>query len=453
MLVIVALFIVLYLFAFIPIVQNKFEKEYVKYSKNVERQIKNKDVSQLSMDYLENNFMQVLTFNQKGQCIENRGNKILNYKGEDYDYLPENKKLLVYYDDIRSVKVKNKDSDYISYVVYNIYDIAQEGVNKKYNKFIDIFFFMLFVIILLLSFIFIRLVYKPILKNFDILENSFLKFPNKFTRINNDSLNLEEARKLADQYNSVVDGLEKEEKEKQKAIEAGNSLIINLAHDLKSPITILNGYADVLLNTDLDEKEEKKYLGYIYKSSEDLTTLSNQLFDQIKYQNKKLSLNKEKVDICSVVRNSCANYYLIFSNNEFDFDVDIPESPIICNIDKVAMTRAFNNLLQNIIDHNDSSCKVCVCVKKVRNKVIISVKNTGDKISEDERERLFNPFYQLDNARSKRNSGMGLYIVKQIIEHHNGTVVVTSDEEYGIVFKIELDVVTIPNSEFYKDTF
>lgn len=422
--------------AFTSVMEKAFKKSFDKSSNHRIDEIKRKDLLSMTNDELDWYSIELIFIDKDGNISKRKGSPVM----QDYSYYFEQDKLYLDNEDLRAFKYKmTKDGETI-FIVINVFEFAQEKILQKYAiiTFVGIVFVILQV--LLVFYLFMRSIYKPIIKNFKSIEKDISKYTNKFSPIDENNLTILEAKNIAKKYNLVIDSFEEEQRQKQKALASGEMLITNLAHDLKSPITVLKGYTEVLMDQDLSEEQQKKYLGYIYKASNDLSVLIAQLFEQIKFKNGEYNFQKEETDICKILRDCCVNYYTVFAKMGFSLEADIPEESIYCHADKVAISRVFNNLLQNIIDHNEEPCKTEVTLEKQQDKLVINIKDNGIDISQNNREQLFNAFYQSDSSRSHGNSGLGLFIVKQIVEQHGGKICVTGDNEYNVIFRIEMNL-------------
>ena len=156
----------------------------------------------------------------------------------------------------------------------------------------------------------------------------------------------------------MLDEMEQMRKDKDAVIMQSNQLISNLSHDLKSPVTTIMGYSEILVQGNLSSAEQKEYLTYILQSASDLKELVSLLFQQMKYQYSDYSIALECCDINSFLRDICANYYMLFDKKGFQIEVQIEEAPHKMYFDKVHMKRAFTNILENCLNHNPTPTKV-----------------------------------------------------------------------------------------------
>lgn len=296
------------------------------------------------------------------------------------------------------------------------------------------------VIFALAVIIYINSVIAPLSKSLIFIEDSIIKTPYNPSPVNIHTSRLKEIQAILFAYNTMIEKLERTTEAKDSAEKQSKQLISNLAHDLKSPITVLKGYSEILLSDNLSEEEKKQYIGYINKNTNDLASMINLLFEQIKYHSKEYKLSLAHADIYELLRDTCASYYTIFTNNGFDFDADIPDDMLLLNIDVINMKRVFTNLLSNAMGHNPNPTKVKVCTSIVSNYLKINFMDDGIGIDESFKKDLFEPFFQANESRNGQNSGLGLYVVKQIIEKHNGTIELTSTADYKTCFVITLKI-------------
>lgn len=290
-------------------------------------------------------------------------------------------------------------------------------------------FFVIFVI-------FVKRTYNPINAGFSIIQKNIMKTPYDKSKASLSDANLVEVENAIEVYNNMIDEMEHIKLENDNIVSQSNRLIANLSHDLKSPITILKGYAELLANEDLSKEQYQEYLYYINQGTTDLSNLVNLLFEQVKFQHSTHMMNFEKQDINSVLRDICANYYMIFEKKGFEMNIDILEEPYYMDIDLINMKRAFSNILDNCINHNPVPTKTEISTNIEAGKLIISFKDDGIGIDKDNKDKIFEPFFQGDPSRNKLNSGLGLYGTKLIIERHKGRIELTEEAEYKTVFKI-----------------
>ncbi|MGL5868105.1 ATP-binding protein [Clostridium chrysemydis] len=228
--------------------------------------------------------------------------------------------------------------------------------------------------------------------------------------------------------------------DKEKEIEnTKNELITNISHDLKTPLTALVGYLELLDSSNLDEETKKKYTKTAYSKSLRLKELVNELFEYTKLTSSDIVINKEIFNISNIINQIVGESILSFSERNIEVILDNPYKELYFEIDSKLFTRAIENLVKNAEKYSDSNTTFKVKVKENNDFINISFENKCEGIKEADLEKIFDKFYRLDKARSSENegSGLGLNISKRIIELHNGSLSVKKENDY-IKFNILL---------------
>lgn len=360
--------------------------------------------------------------------------------GEVKKYTPKEFAITIYDDDLEfnviadSVITDNGEELTIIYKQY-----LTNKVLQKMGK--DIFQYIFAMVIgslllLILSYILLtRNIYRKIKKEFDFIQDNISKTPYDRSKLDLSSIPLLETREVSKSYNDMLDEMDKIRKEKDRLVKKNNRLISNLSHDLKSPITSLTGYWDILTTGNIEGDELNKYCGYITNSINDLNQLSTMLFEQLKYQFSEYKLNFKDEDLNSFLRNICANYYTLYISKGFDMEVDISEESFIAKFDAVHMKRVFTNILDNCLKHN-APTQLTVSTAEINNNLFIYFKDNGVGIPHGDWDQIFDAFYQGDESRTYNNGGLGLYIVKQILLKHGGNIRIIDEPEYSTVFEL-----------------
>ena len=214
--------------------------------------------------------------------------------------------------------------------------------------------------------------------------------------------------------------LEAEVIETQKSYERRRNLMLSdIAHDLKTPMTTVSGYAKALEDGMVKEEDKQKYLSAIQTKSKRMNDLIILLFDYIKLDSEGFTLMRTKNDICELARECVAFLYQDIEDAGMELDIDIPEEQIILNIDKIQMTRSINNLLTNAVKHNKAGTKIKLTVVNDEGFCQIAVADSGEEIPADQVEHIFEPFVMGDESRNSRGgSGLGLSIVHKVMSMH-----------------------------------
>ena len=218
----------------------------------------------------------------------------------------------------------------------------------------------------------------------------------------------------------------------------------NVSHELKTPLFTVQGYIETLLDGGVDdEKIRKKYLNRASKGVERLSYIIKDLDMITKLEVGDLSLNIERFDVVELVQNVFEMFEMKAAKKKITlmFDTDYLE-PIYVNADKERIQQIVSNLIVNSIKYGLQRGTTEVSIENlIKNKVIVRVTDNGEGISQEHLQRLFERFYRVDKSGSRKEggSGLGLSIVKHIIEAHNEKIYVESEPGVGSEFSFTLE--------------
>lgn len=315
----------------------------------------------------------------------------------------------------------------------NLFELFQQ--NARFYAFLKLFLSGL--LLLLFMILFIRSIYKPLQKNLDIINSSIAKTPHDATPVDVSQVSLRETRLLLNTYNTMLEKMAQSKREKDALEAQSHRLIANLSHDLKSPMTTIKGYAELLEQEELTAEAQQLYIDRIHSNVSALNSMVELLSEQVKYQYNDYPLHLENKDMNDFLREICANYYTIFEKQGFLMEVQIEETPCYLTFDALCMRRVYANLLENILSHNTAPTQVQICTRILPDCYQIKVKDNGTGIAPSEQDKIFEPFYQGDPARTKQHSGLGLFAAKQLLEKHGASLRLEREPAYKTVFVIE----------------
>ena len=218
-----------------------------------------------------------------------------------------------------------------------------------------------------------------------------------------------------------------------------SDFVNNFSHELKTPIVSIKGYAEELKKDDLTEEEKEKYLDVIIEESNRLSSLSTNILNLSKIEKQEIVSNKNKINIGEQIRKVILMEYKKIEKNNLEIDVDIDDCYSIVNED--LMEQVWINLIENAIKFNKKNGKIFVKVKKVNDKITISIKDTGVGIDEDKINRIYDKFYTTSEKNGKYGNGLGLALTKKILNLHNGSIEANSKLNKGTEFIILLNSV------------
>ena len=221
-------------------------------------------------------------------------------------------------------------------------------------------------------------------------------------------------------------------KESEKRLKEQNLMYAAIAHDLKTPMTSVQGFAKALSEGKVSETEQKEIYDIIYAKSCTMNDMINTIFEYSKLGTEEYKPKPETFNICSVVRDIAAENYTDFEEHDIELDTDIPDEEITVNADKKELSRAITNLVVNVYKHNPDGIKAKISVEKVEDRsdknVLIKIFDSGTEIPQD--MDIFEPFVTENTSRmSGRGTGLGLAITKRIIERNGGKIYVSSKED------------------------
>lgn len=233
---------------------------------------------------------------------------------------------------------------------------------------------------------------------------------------------------------------EKREALQQEYDRRRNLMLSDIAHDLRTPITTVAGYAKALSDGMVtDPKKVQTYLDAIQAKSARMEELIQLLFEYVKISSEGFVLDRRSVDLSELVRKNAALIYADVESGGMELEADIPEEPHMENIDEVQFGRALANLLNNALRHNSAGARILLSLHIEEKNVRIIVADTGEKIAPELVAHLFEPFVMGDESRSsKGGSGLGLSIASQIMQMHGWTLSYSEDiPDYSKGFVIE----------------
>ena len=246
---------------------------------------------------------------------------------------------------------------------------------------------------------------------------------------------------ICDRFNVMISKLEDSENQRKKLMNDKERMMADISHDLKTPITSIQGYAKALSDGIIPEGDKDKYIKIIYEKSKKLTDLINIFHEYSKLEHPDFTLTFEKVDLSEYLRAYIALKYEDIVENGFDIEVDIPEEEVEVKIDKVQLQRLFDNILGNSIKHNEKGTNIYVSLEERGDVCEIIIADDGKGVPKEIADNIFEAFTVGDESRnSKQGSGLGLAIAKAIVDLHGGTIELEPEplNEFSTEFKIIL---------------
>ncbi len=236
----------------------------------------------------------------------------------------------------------------------------------------------------------------------------------------------ENLKKINNNVASKIEEMTKNERLKTE-------LITNVSHDLRTPLTSIINYIDLLKAEKTENNSTNEYIKIIDEKSQRLKKLIDDLFDASKLSSKQFNLNVSKADIVSLLKQTIGEFNQKIEDSNINFVMEIPNKPIFLNIDGQQIWRVFDNLFNNILKYSAKNSRAYISLEETDNQVKIIMKNISQTSLNFNSEELFERFKRGDKSRTTEGSGLGLSIAKSIIELHKGNIFIKTD---GDLFKV-----------------
>ena len=256
-------------------------------------------------------------------------------------------------------------------------------------------------------------------------------------RVDNKDKRTDEVGALIDSFNEMADSLENSEARRRE-------FIGNISHELRTPMTTIAGFADGILDGTIPKSEEDKYLAAIADETRRLSRLVRSMLDVSQLQARVSDKTRRRdFDLTELILQTLLSFETRANEKKLDMDLQLPEDHIMVYADPDAITQVIYNLVDNAVKFAYESSVITVLLYKNSGKAYVSIKDRGDTIPEDDLPLVFDRFHKSDRSRSmdKDGVGLGLYLVKTIINSHDEDIAVTSrDGVTEFVFTLALSV-------------
>lgn len=258
--------------------------------------------------------------------------------------------------------------------------------------------------------------------------------------------NEDEFALIADKLNRMADDIKEIMENERRSEEAKNELITSVAHDLRTPLTSIIGYLDLVSTKQLSDELGRNYIEIAYSKSKRLEKLIEDLFTYTKFSFGEVKAVYGEVDMVKLIDQLLDEFYPSFTENNIKYQFSSSHSSAIILADGGLLARAFANLISNAIKYGRDGERIEIILTKEDDKITITSTNFGEVIPKKDLDKIFTRFYRVESSRSSETggSGLGLAIAHRIITLHRGTIIATSTE-MGTVFRIELPIEPIIN--------
>lgn len=275
----------------------------------------------------------------------------------------------------------------------------------------------------------IRISAKKMLKPITKLNEATKKVAQGNFNIQLETQRHDEIGELTSNFNKMVKDLGSIELLQKEFID-------NVSHEIKTPISSIEGFAELLEAEDLTKEERIEYSNIIKEEANRLLNLSTNMLKLSKLQNQSKIIAKDEINIAEQIRKAITLLEPKWSEKEIIFNVSLEEKYFIGDEDLIF--QIWVNLIENAIKFSEQKGKIEITLKEIKNFLEIIIKDNGKGMNNEEISKIFTRFYQIDKSHSTKGSGLGLAIVKRIIDLSEGTIEVQSQENKGTTMIIHL---------------
>ncbi|EOO05801.1 HAMP domain-containing histidine kinase [Bacillus cereus] len=382
--------------------------------------------------------------NENLQVIYTKGekkDKLLSYSQREFTTLFFDNDQLPYYSSVATFVTKKGET------LYCLVKVPKKAIKYEYTfsdkneEYVYVFYKILLTTIVLFFvffsmnvYIFSRQIARKITRPLDKLATGFEEIASgKYDK----RLNYEtyfELMQIQHSFNVMSEKLDKIEKEKKRLEETKQKMLVDLSHDLRTPITTVQGYVEALQLGIITEKgERERTLNVIYNKIRIIAVLTEDIFELSKLEHSDYPFEVHPTDVSEFIRELLVEYYDLFQAKRLILEYQIPSKEVIAPINNRLLYRAISNIISNALQYNTAGTTVFVSLIEDESKVYINIIDNGIGIPEDMKQSIFDAFVRVDDSRENNGgSGLGLTIAKHIVEKHGGKISLESAKKRTI---------------------
>ena len=295
---------------------------------------------------------------------------------------------------------------------------------------------------------YIRYINKHVQRPINALGNAMAEFAKSNYREKLNYIGSKDFEQLVAAFNEMV-GLLNASEEQRLALEQDRQrMLAGLSHDLKTPMTIIEGFAKAIRDGVVREEDKQKYLNLIIAKSEYMSELINEFYEYSKLDHPDFKLNTEPTDIVEFVRSFLAAKYDEFDIQGYEIRAELSDDRLTVALDREQFTRVLDNLVSNFFKYTPKGSTLTVGERCEDGKAKIYVMDNGGGIPEKARADIFAPFVVAEESRSKQGTGLGLTVCKKIVEMHGGTIsLLDPDGQHMTIFEICIPMLAENNEQ------
>ncbi len=225
---------------------------------------------------------------------------------------------------------------------------------------------------------------------------------------------------LALEINKMLEEKRKSEIDHKRMDIELRQAIANMSHDLRTPLTSIMGYIQLMEDDSLSSEEKKEYVNIVKKRAEALQILISSFYDLSRLEAKEYKFELSSLNLANMLYDLMASFYKDFSNKKIEPNIDVDEKVPLVIADENAVRRIFSNLIQNALKYGNDF--VSISLKKYKDYVVTTFTNDAPDLSEEDSKHLFERFFTVDRTRTGASTGLGLAITKELVEQMGHTI-------------------------------
>lgn len=271
----------------------------------------------------------------------------------------------------------------------------------------------------------------------DTPTQSILSATNEIAKGNfNIRLNIEHSHKKFTEYDQIMENINKMSEELGKTEILKADFVSNVSHEIKTPLTVIQNYIKLIKKSGVSKEDKDKYLDEILIATKRLTNLVTNILKLNKLENQTLDFKYEKFNLGEELRQTVLSFENAIENKELSMDLDIND--IVVYSSKELLEIVWNNLLSNAIKFTNINGNIGIKVFEESGNAIVQISDTGLGMDESVGKHIFDKFYQGDTSHAGEGNGLGLALVKKVIDILGGEISVISEKNKGSTFTIKL---------------
>lgn len=246
-----------------------------------------------------------------------------------------------------------------------------------------------------------------------------------------------ELMELAAQINRLLENHLKVKVDFRRSEIASKKMLSNISHDIKTPMTVILGYLEIMR---INGTSTDQMLGKIEQKAENVMELINQFFTLAKLESGDMDIELTRIDVCEVCRESILDFYGILTNNNFQVDIDLPETSVYVYGNKDAVQRILFNLISNVIRYGADGKYLKMSLRTDKNEAFIDVMDKGKGIDKNFADHVFDRLFTMEDSRNRniQGNGLGLTISKNLALQLGGDITLDSTPNLKTVFTVKL---------------